>query len=80
MVVVGNVYHMVRVDSSERSQAITNNGEESDQDVVDDVDDVRLATSDIDPSDQEENPSETEQGDQGCIYSDKQTKGWKRKG
>jgi hypothetical protein len=63
MVVMGYVYHVVCVDCSERRQSITNNGEQSDKDVINDIDDIRLATTNVDPSNKEENPCKTEQSD-----------------
>ncbi|KAH0356660.1 hypothetical protein KCU81_g627, partial [Aureobasidium melanogenum] len=63
MMVMGDVNHV---------------GEKGDQDIVDDVDNVGLSTSDIDPADEEENPGKSEQGHQSGIYSDEETKGYER--
>jgi len=54
---------MVGVDSSERGQAVANNGEEGNENTVDDVNDVELSAADIDPTDQEKHPGQTEEGD-----------------
>lgn len=63
MVVVCDEDHMVGVDSSERGQAVANNGEEGNENTVDDVNDVELSAADIDPTDQEKHPGQTEEGD-----------------
>jgi hypothetical protein len=41
---------MICIHGSERSKAITDNSEESNQDVVDHVDKIRLAALDINPA------------------------------
>ena len=45
-----NEAHMVCIDSSERGKAVSNNGEESDKDVVDNIDKVIFPATDIDPA------------------------------
>lgn len=42
--------HMVGINGPERSQTITHDGEKCDQNVVDDVNDVKLPSADIDPA------------------------------
>lgn len=58
---------MVCVYRPERSKTVTNNGEQSDKDIVNDIDGVQLLVADVDPADKEKNPSKTEQGDQSSI-------------
>lgn len=48
--IVCNVDHVVRVDGPERSQTITHDGKQSNQNVVDDIDDVELFSADVDPA------------------------------
>jgi hypothetical protein len=69
-----NEDHVVGVYGPERRQTITHNGEKGDQNAVNDVNDVDLPTANIDPTDQEEDPGQTEQGDQSCVQSDKESK------
>jgi hypothetical protein len=56
VVVVGDEAHVVGVDGPERGQAVANDGEESDEDVVDYVYYVVVPAADVDPADKEENP------------------------
>ena len=64
---------MVCVYRSERSKTITNNSEQSNKDIVNDVDDVQLLVADVDPADKEKNPGKTEQGDQSSIEGNGET-------
>ena len=50
MVVVCYETHMVCVDGSERSEPVTDDREESDEDVIDYIDEVGFAVTDIDPA------------------------------
>ena len=72
MVVVGNVDHVVCVDGSERSETVSNDGEKGDQNTVDNVNDVDLLTSDINPTDEEKHPCKTEEGDECGIKRDQE--------
>jgi hypothetical protein len=71
---VRNVNHMVCVDCSEGSEAITNDGEESHQYAVDDVDNVNLLSANVDPTDEEEHPSKTKERDECGIECDQEAK------
>jgi hypothetical protein len=57
---VSDVYHVVGIDGSERSETITHDGEQGDQDTVDDVHNIDLLAADIDPADEKQNPREAE--------------------
>ena len=59
--------HVIGVDHAERSHAITDDGEESDKDVIDNVYNVRLFAADIDPANQEEDPGKAEEGDEHRV-------------
>jgi hypothetical protein len=72
VVVVCNVDHMVRVDCSEWGETVTNNGEQSDQDAVDDVDNIDLLSADVDPADEEKYPGQTEECDECGIECDEE--------
>ena len=72
VVVVRNVDHVVGIYCPERRETVTQDGEQGDQNAVDDVNDVNLATADVDPADEEQNPCETEQGDEGCVQGDQE--------
>jgi hypothetical protein len=74
VMVVGNVDHVVCVDCSERSETVTNDGKESHQYAVDDVDNVDLLSTDVDPTDEEEHPSKTEERDECGIERDQEAK------
>ena len=50
MVVVCYEAHMVCVDGSERSESVTDDREESDEDIIDYIDEVGFAVTDIDPA------------------------------
>lgn len=69
---MGDVDHMVGIHNPERSEAITNDGEEGDQDVIDDIDHVVLLRANGNPADKEQNPGQTEQGDQGSVKRDEE--------
>lgn len=59
MVIMCDEDHMIGVDGAERGKAIANDTKEGDEYAVDNVDNVDLATTDVDPTDQEEHPSQT---------------------
>ena len=63
VMVVGDVDHVVGVYGSERGEAVANDSEEGDEDAVDDMHDVNLATTNVDPADKEKDPSEAEECD-----------------
>jgi hypothetical protein len=50
MMVVCDEDHVIGVDCSEGREAVANHREQGDQDVIDDVDDVELSTSNVDPT------------------------------
>jgi hypothetical protein len=50
MMIVGDEYHVVGVDRTEWSESITDYGEECHEDVVNNVDEIRLASTNIDPT------------------------------
>jgi hypothetical protein len=50
VVVVGDETHVVGIDGAEGGEAVANNGEEGDEDVIDYVDDVVMAAADVDPA------------------------------
>ena len=47
---MSNEAHVVRVDGSERSKTISNDSEKSNEDIVDDIDNVISPTSNVDPT------------------------------
>jgi hypothetical protein len=47
---VGDEAHVVCVNGAERGEAVSHDGEEGDEDVVDYVDDVVFAAADVDPA------------------------------
>jgi hypothetical protein len=55
-----DINHMVRVDSAKRSKAITDNGEEGDQNIIDDVDNIFLLRTQRNPANEEKDPSRSE--------------------
>lgn len=57
-VIVGDIGHVPGIDSSEGSKAQTNQVEERDEDIVDDVDGVELLVANIYPPDEKQNPSQ----------------------
>lgn len=60
--VMSHEYHVVCVDGTKGSQPVANDTEQTDKDIVDNLDGKILAIADIDPADQEKHPSETEEG------------------
>lgn len=50
VVVVGDVTHVVSVNRSERCKSVTNDGEKSDQHIIDDIGDVGFSISNVNPS------------------------------
>ena len=58
--VVCYVDHVVGVYGAERSETISDDCEEGNQNAVDDVDDINLLSTDIDPANQEQHPGQTE--------------------
>ena len=66
--------HVVGVDGSKRGHAITHDGEESHQHVVDNIDDIELLRADVDPTNEKEHPGETEEGDEGGVKSNQKPK------
>jgi len=50
VMVVGDDYHVVGVDYTEWSESITDYGEEGHEDVVNNVDEIGLASTNIDPT------------------------------
>lgn len=50
MMIVCDKYHVISIDTSEGSETVTHDGEESDEDVVDHIDDVVFSASNIDPA------------------------------
>lgn len=53
--------HMVCVNNTEGDESITHDCEESDEDIVDYINDIVLPTADIDPTDEEKYPCKTEE-------------------
>ena len=51
VMIVRDVDHVVCVNSAKRGKTVTDNGEKGDEDVIDYVDNVLLATFDVDPAD-----------------------------
>lgn len=74
VVVVSDVDHVVGIYGTEGCESISYNGEESNKDTVNDVDDVDLLSTDIDPADKEEHPGQTKKGNEGSVESDKEPK------
>lgn len=74
MVVVCYVDHVICIYGAERSEAVSDNGEEGNEDTVDDVNNINLLSPDIDPTDQKQHPREPEQGYESGIESDEETK------
>ena len=74
VVVVSDVDHVVRVYGTEGCESISYNGEESNKDTVNDVDDVDLLSTDIDPADKEEHPGQTKKGNECRVEGDKEPK------
>jgi hypothetical protein len=70
------VNHVIGVDGSEGSKAVTNDGEESDQDAIYDVHNINLPATDVDPADEEQYPGKSEKCDKGSIECDQEAKGW----
>lgn len=66
--------HVVGIDGAERRQTVSNDGEQSDKGVVDDIDDIQLLLADFNPSDEKQYPRESEEGDEGAVKSDEKTK------
>jgi hypothetical protein len=64
---------VVCIDSAEGRETITHDGEESDKDTVNDVNQVRLLVAYVDPTDKEKNPRQTEQGDEGGVEGNEET-------
>ena len=60
VVIMGDVDHVVCVDGTEGGKTVADEGEESDKDIVDNVDDIELSPSNVDPADQEKHPGKTE--------------------
>lgn len=75
LTIMGNEDHVVGIYSPKRSETITDNGKERYQDVVDDVDHVILLRTNRDPTDEEEDPSKTEQGDQSSVERNEESEG-----
>lgn len=48
--IMSDKYHVIRITSPERRQKITVQRKQSDQDIVDNVDDIRLALANINPA------------------------------
>lgn len=76
--IVGNVDHVIGVDCTEGCETVTHDGEESDQDGVDDVDNVVLSIPERDPADQEKHPDETKSCNQECIEGNEKAQCWQR--
>lgn len=72
--VVRDIDHVVGVYSAERCQTITDDGEKSDHDAVDDVNDVDLLAANIDPPDQEQHPGQTKDGNQKGVQCNQEAK------
>lgn len=68
-------YHMIRVNHSERRQAISHNCKERHQYVVDDIGDVGLAPTNFNPANQEQHPYQAENRDESCVKRDEEAKG-----
>jgi len=62
MMIMRDEAHVIRVHGTERSQAITNHGEQSNQDVVYNIGVVALSTTDADPTYKEQYPDEAKNG------------------
>jgi hypothetical protein len=65
--------HMIGVDNAERSETITNYGKKSDEDIVDYVDEIGLAPTHVDPTDEEQNPSKTEECDKSRVQGNEES-------
>jgi hypothetical protein len=76
VVIMSYVNHVIGVDGSEGSKAVTNDGEESDQDAIYDVHNINLPATDVDPADEEQYPGKSEKCDKGSIECDQEAKGW----
>lgn len=50
VMIVRDVDHVVRVNSAKGGKTVTDDGEKGDEDVIDYVDNIELATSDVDPA------------------------------
>lgn len=74
---MGDEKHVIRVDGSERSKTITDDGEESDEDIIDDIDEVFVAciVAARDPPDEEQNPNKTKDCDEERIQRDEKAQG-----
>lgn len=75
VMVVCDIAHMVSVYDTEWNQPVSHDSEQSDQNIVDDIDDIVAACSEVDPADQKEHPCEAEQSDQRGIESDEEAQG-----
>jgi len=65
--------HVVCIDSTERSQTITHDGEECNKNTVNDMNSVELLIANVDPTNEEENPSQTEECDEGGVERNEET-------
>lgn len=59
--------HVVGVHEPPGYHAIAHDGEKGHKYVIDDVNNVELLFADVDPPDEEQNPSKAEQGDEGGV-------------
>jgi 2,3-bisphosphoglycerate-independent phosphoglycerate mutase len=74
MMIMSNKNHVVGINRSEGSKTVSDNAKESYQNAVDDVDDIDLLSTNVDPTDQEKHPCKAEEGDKRGIESDEEAK------
>lgn len=67
VVVVSDVDHVIGIHSTEGSQAVTDDGEQSYQDTVDYMDNIDLPSANIDPANEEKYPGKAENRNECCI-------------
>jgi hypothetical protein len=70
MGVVCYVDHVVRVDCTERGKTVTHDGEECDEDIIDNINDIVLPRAERYPTNQEQHPCSAEECDQRCVERD----------
>ena len=66
-VVMHNVDHVVGIDGAKRCHTDPDDAEEGSEDLIANLDEVCLSTANTNPSDEEEHPGSTPEGDQKCV-------------
>lgn len=74
---MSNINHVVGINGSEGCEAVTDHSKESNQNTVNDVNNVDLLSPNIDPADQEQDPCKSEEGNESGIECDKEAKSCK---